>query len=106
MLLVARDAVARAHRAGVELAAVAVVVAHLDGLGEAAASGSPPLPGARQRLGRRIVLHVPRRPVERRLAAAMRLVAGREAEQRAVVHLRRVDDLAGVHQARRIEQRP
>ena len=36
VLLVARDAVARAHRAGVELAAVAVVVAHLDGLGEAA----------------------------------------------------------------------
>ena len=37
MLLVARDAIARAHRAGVELAAMAVVVAHLDGLGEAAA---------------------------------------------------------------------
>ena len=35
MLLVARDAIARAHRAGVELAAMAVVVAHLDGLGEA-----------------------------------------------------------------------
>jgi hypothetical protein len=36
VLLVARDAVARAHGAGVELAAVAVVVAHLHGLGEAA----------------------------------------------------------------------
>jgi hypothetical protein len=36
VLLVARDAKARAHRAGVELAAVAVVVAHLDRLGEAA----------------------------------------------------------------------
>ena len=36
VLLVARDAVARAHRAGVELAAVAVVVAHLDRLGQAA----------------------------------------------------------------------
>src|SRR5207248_6825599 len=32
MDLVARGAVGRAHRAGVELAAVAVVVAHLDGL--------------------------------------------------------------------------
>ena len=34
--LVAGDAKARAHRAGVELAAMAVVVAHLGGLGEAA----------------------------------------------------------------------
>ena len=36
--LVARHAVRRAHRAGVELAAVAVVVAHLDGGGETAAA--------------------------------------------------------------------
>jgi hypothetical protein len=36
MHLVARDAEGRAHRAGVELPAVAVVVAHLGGLGEAA----------------------------------------------------------------------
>ena len=36
VLLVAGDAVARAHGAGVELAAVAVVVAHLHRLGEAA----------------------------------------------------------------------
>src|SRR3546814_1577207 len=35
MLLVASDAIARAHGAGVELAAMTVVVAHLDGLGEA-----------------------------------------------------------------------
>jgi hypothetical protein len=35
VLFVARDAVARAHGAGVELAAVAVVVAHLHRLGEA-----------------------------------------------------------------------
>ena len=33
MLLVARDPIAGAHDAGVELAAVTVVVAHLDGLG-------------------------------------------------------------------------
>src|SRR3546814_2173460 len=36
MLLVASDAIARAHGAGVALAAMTVVVAHLDGLGEAA----------------------------------------------------------------------
>ena len=41
MLLVARHAIRRAHRAGVELAAVAVVVAHLDGLGEAAPHSLP-----------------------------------------------------------------
>src|SRR5258706_16145900 len=35
VLLVARRAVARAHRSRVELAAVSVVVAHLDGLREA-----------------------------------------------------------------------
>ena len=68
VLLVARDAVARAHRAGVELAAVAVVVAHLDGLGEAAgdvAAGA----GRGGRFGHRIVLHVPGRPVEHRRRA-------------------------------------
>src|SRR5687768_8843283 len=36
MLLVARHSIRRTHRAGVELAAVAVVVAHLDGFIEAA----------------------------------------------------------------------
>ena len=38
VLLVARHAIRRAHRARVELAAVAVVVAHLDGGREAAAA--------------------------------------------------------------------
>ena len=36
VLLVARDPIARTHRAGVELAALAVVVAHLDGFRKAA----------------------------------------------------------------------
>ncbi len=79
VLLVAGDAKARAHRAGVELAAVAVVVAHLDRLGEAAARVAA---AARRggRFGERIVLHVPRRPVERRLQRN-RPVGRRIAEQ-------------------------
>ena len=59
MLLVARDAIARAHRAGIELAAVAVVVAHFDGLREAA-GGIAAGAGRRRRVGDRIALHVPR----------------------------------------------
>ena len=66
VLLVARDAVARAHRAGVELAAVAVVVAHLHRLGEAAGRVAAAA-GRAGRFGDRVVLHVPRRPVERGL---------------------------------------
>ena len=66
VLLVARRAVARAHRAGVELAAVAVVVAHLDRLGEAAAGVAAAARRA-DGLGAWVVLHVPRRPVEDRL---------------------------------------
>ncbi len=107
MLLVARDAKARAHRSGVELAAVAVVVAHLDGLGEAAGRVAAAA-GCRDLLGARIVLHVPRRPVERgneRDRPVRRgCCGGREAEQRAVVHLRRIDDLAGVEQAFGVER--
>ncbi len=65
MLLVAGDSEARAHRAGVELPAMAVVVAHLDGLRESAgvvAAGSR----GRDPFGRRVVLHIPGRPIERR----------------------------------------
>src|SRR5690242_6311150 len=90
--LVARDAVARTHRAGVELAAMAVVVAHLDGLGEAMrgiAAGSRWTECARAW----IVLHVPRRPVERRREFE-RLIARREAEESCVIHSRWMNDLA------------
>jgi hypothetical protein len=76
----ARGAIARAHGAGVELAAVAIVVAHLDGAGEPA----------------------PLAPVERR-RRGLRRVAGAIAEERAVVLARRVHDLARVHQALRVE---
>ena len=101
VLLVARDAIARAHRAGVELAAVAVVVAHLDRLGQAAARVAA---AARRggRLGERIVLHVPRRPVEHRLQRN-RPVARRDSGTGSVVHLRRIDDPVRGEQADRIE---
>ncbi|KWT97635.1 hypothetical protein APY03_1331 [Variovorax sp. WDL1] len=106
VLLVARDAVAGAHGAGVELAAVAVVVAHLDGLGEAAgdvAAGA----GRGGLLGHRIGLHVPGGPVEHGgdgdALVRPRRGGGGEAEEGAVVHLRRVDDLAGVEEADRVQ---
>ncbi len=86
--LVARHAVRRAHGACIELAAVAVVVAHLDGGREASAA---------VRLADLVL-----RPVERR-RERRGAVVGLEAEQRAVVHLRRRDDLAGIHQALRVE---
>ena len=73
VLLVEGGAVGGAHHARVGLAAGAVVVAHLDRAGEAA----------------------PLRPVERP-GALFRRVARRVAEERAVVHLRRPHDLAGI----------
>src|SRR5258708_39886121 len=82
MDLVHRDAVGRVNSAGVELAAVAVVVAHLDRLVEAA----------------------PLIPTQRGLGYAGR-IAGLEAEQRGVVHAARIDDLAGTHQTARVEPR-
>src|SRR5207245_3001245 len=82
MDLVARGAIRRAHRARVELAAVAVVVAHLDGLVEAA----------------------PLAPVENR-ARHVGAVAWLVAKERSVVHARRIDDLAGIHQPARVEPR-
>jgi hypothetical protein len=78
--LVPGRAIRRAHRAGVELAAVAVVVAHLDGL----------------------VVSAPVRPVEDGSGDARR-IAGPEAKERRVVHLRRRDDLARIEQAFRVE---
>ena len=79
--LVAGNTIRRTHAACVELAAVPVVVAHLHRAGEAA----------------------PLAPVQGSLDAD-RHVARSEAEQTAVIHLRRPHDLAGIHQALRIEQ--
>src|SRR5262249_22454798 len=91
VLLVARHGIAGAHRPRIELAAVTVVVAHLDGLGETVRYVSA---GARCRLdaGQRIALNIPCRPVELRCERSSPIVA-REAEQRRIVHLRRIDDL-------------
>jgi hypothetical protein len=106
VLLVACHAIARAHGAGIELAAMAVVVAHLDGFGEAAGYVAAAA-GRRDRFRDRVVLHVPGRPVELRLQGddlvRPRGARRREAEQRAIVHVRRIDDLAGVEQTDRIE---
>jgi hypothetical protein len=85
VLFVARDAVGRAHRAGVELPAGAVVVAHLDGTEQAALRAGP------------------RRPVERRRHVERRIV-WRVTKQRAVVEVGRADDAAGVEQARGVER--
>ena len=96
VLLVARDAIARAHRAGVELAAMAVVVAHLDRLAEAArriAAGARRASSCRSS-GSRSTFHADQSSA---VAMRQRAVAGRIAEQRRVVHLRRRDDLAGIH---------
>src|SRR5690606_9343351 len=80
VLLLAGGTVAGTHDAGLGLAAGAIVVAHLDRTGDAA----------------------PLAPVQRRLQRLDR-IAGLEAEQAAVIHLRRADDLAGVHHALGIE---
>ena len=90
MLFITGDAVTRTHRARVKLAAVAVVVAHLDGFGKtlgrvAACAWCAGL------LGDRVVLHIPGAPVECSFNR-YDLVAGRKAHQRHVVHFGRVDD--------------
>src|SRR5690348_9539701 len=84
MHLVAGRAVRRAHHAALELAAGSVVVAHLDRALEAAAG--PRIAG----------------PVEHGFQLA-RAIIRRIAEQRAIVHFRRVDDLAGIEQISGIE---
>src|SRR6185436_8926100 len=89
VLLVECRAIRRAHRARVEFAAMAVVVAHLDGRREAAAAILRP--------------HFVLGPVEAR-DELVRAIARLEAEQAPIVHLRRRDDLAGIHQAFRIER--
>src|ERR1700728_3550360 len=99
MLLVASRAIARAHGAGIELPAMAVVVAHLDRFGE-----SPGLIAARtgcgRSLGHRVVLDIPGRPVQNRLErdglVGSRRGRWREAKQRDVIHLRWGHDLARV----------
>ena len=78
--LVPGDAEGRAHDVGVGFPAGAVVVAHLDGAGEAAPFG----------------------PVEHGLDGPGR-IAGLVAEQAPVIHLRRPDDAARVEQSLRVE---
>src|ERR1019366_9625054 len=73
----AGGAIGRTHHAGFELAAGAVVVAHLDRTLEAAAGAG--VSG----------------PVERRLKLPDAVIR-RIAKQRAVVHPRRIHDLAGI----------
>src|SRR5262249_20915654 len=95
--------IARTHRAGVELATVAVVVAHLHGLREALgriAAGA----GPRLDADHRIAFHVPCGPVELRLERDA-LIARGKPEERGVVHLRRRDDLARIHAIAWIEHR-
>ena len=102
MLLVGGDAPTGAHGAGIEFAAVTIVVAHLDGLAESAsriASGA----GGRQGLGERIVLNVPGRPVETGAKRSHR-VAGRVAEQGAIIHPGRTNNFPGVQEPSGIEQ--
>ncbi len=103
MLLVLRYAITRAHGARIELAAMAVVVAHLDGLREPARQI---VAATRQRLlpRQRIAFDVPCGPVERGLDP-MRFVARRKAEIACVVHFRWTHDLVGIEAVIRIEQR-
>ncbi len=84
--LVARHAIRRAHHAGIEGAAGAVVVAHLDRAEHAAER-----PGMV-------------RPVELRREVGDRRVAPVVAEQRAVIHARRTHDAARVQHVVRIER--
>ena len=81
MLLVACDSIRRAHYVGVELAAMAVVVAHFGGVGEGAVGG----------------------PIERRLNRDVG-VARFETKQTSIVLHTRSHDLTGIHQIQRIEQ--
>ena len=109
MLLITRDPVARTHRARIKLAAVAVVVAHLHGLGQAerlvvATSGRAHIntqPSLRTG-PRGVVLHIPGRPVQpglKRRSAIARAIP----KELHVVHFGRSHDLSGVHTVLRIE---
>ncbi len=99
---VAGDPKTRTHRAGIELAAVPVVVAHLDGLRQSAC-GIAAGPRGAGALGHRVGLHVPAGPVQpgrQRCHGIARLVP----EQAGIVHSRRPHDLAGIHQVVGIEE--
>ena len=89
MLLLAGGAERRAHGAGVELAAMPVVVAHLDRLGEAV----PAMLRVALVFG----------PVEHGVDFLRRIVR-LVAEQRAVVHFRGAHDFARVEQPPRVEE--
>ena len=84
--LVAGGPVGRAHHPAGQLAAGAVVVAHLDSALEPA-SGAGPC-----------------RPVENAVEI-LRLITRGEAEQLTLIHLRRISDLAGVKHTLRVEHR-
>src|SRR6266581_3100951 len=103
MLLVARDAITGAHRAGIELAAVSVVVAHLDGFAEPMRRV---VPGTRSGygVGSRVVLHIPRGPIEHRIKGRYTMIRWK-AKQRRIVHTRRPHDLSRIHKPRGIEKR-
>ena len=80
MLLVARDSERRTHRARIKLAAMAVVVAHLN----------------------RFIQPAPFVPIQRGFDRNG-FIARLEAEQRAIILLRRAHDFTGVEQAFRIK---
>ena len=102
---VARDAVAGAHRACIKFTAVAVVVAHFDRLAETLRSVATSARRA-DRFGQRIILHVPCAPVEcgfdrdSFVAVGFRL----EAEEGRVIHLWRINHLAGIEQIVRVKR--
>ena len=102
MHFVLRDAVARAHRTGIELAAVAIVIAHLDCLGEA--TGVVP---ARARFafgaGQWLARDVPGRPIQSRGQRHLAVFRA-EAEIAYIVHLGGIDDLVRVETIVGIEQ--
>src|ERR1022692_772023 len=103
VLLVARDAKARAHRSGVELAAMSVVVAHLDRVDETMRRVCPRA-WLTSMACQRVAPDIPRRPIQRGFESRA-LIPRTEAKQRRIVHPRRRDDLAGIHAVARIEQR-
>ena len=100
VFLVAGHAVTGAHGARIELAAMAVVVAHLHRFGQTLGRVAAGAWGAGL-LGDRIVLHVPSAPVQRG-ADRHHLVAGRKTHQRGVVHFGRVDDALRAQQLLRV----
>ncbi len=101
VLFVAGDTKARTHHCGVKFAAMSVVITHLKGFAKAL-SRIATCARRGQRLGERIVLHVPGRPVQRRFHGLHR-ITGSIAEKLTLIHRRAAHDLAGVHQSLRIK---